>query len=620
MHGPVTGARRPASGAFRAVHEPRRGHAESGHGLEHRQELPTRRARLTRRVLTGALIATTLGLFGATGMLYVAQSEQRQLLATSIRTSGWIAYQAQLEYAKAIDALDEAEADPSSRKIEDVGRRLDILASRIRLLYGSDEGQMLSGIEEFAPALRQYEGELEAYLQQIAGFDFADSRRETVETWREELAPLGHDLQKILETSVVYNDEIYQRERELARNPAAVPLALMFLCGAALVSLLGIQAGHDRRRLNDVLIARREQAATESNFRSAIEAMPVAVVIFDPVADNLSFVNPAARNLLDASSSEDDLKRLAKAALDASKAAVPGPARAVDIAFSLPGGTIMSLRGSVCDIAWEGRRQRLLALADVSKIRDAELQVMQAAKLATLGEMATAIAHETNQPLAVIKMAVANAKRLIAAGAPGDAVAEKLTRIGDQVDRVKRITDQVRRYGRPASQLQEPFPLQNAIGLAIGFVAEQYRAAGIGLEINLDLAPELLVAGEQTMFEQVIVNILVNAHDAFEAPERRRNSPNVTVRAHVEGGNVVIGVDDNAGGIRPDMLGRIFDPFATTKARGKGTGLGLSMSRNIIRDMNGDIQAANFGLGARLTITLPVAKAVAHPEAARVAA
>jgi C4-dicarboxylate-specific signal transduction histidine kinase len=267
----------------------------------------------------------------------------------------------------------------------------------------------------------------------------------------------------------------------------------------------------------------------------------------------------------------------------------------------------MSLRGSLCDILWEGQHRQLLALADISKTRDAELQVMQAAKLATLGEMATAIAHETNQPLAVIKMAVANAERLVANGADGDAVTAKLTRISDQVDRIKRITDQVRRYGRMASRQEEPFDLHNAIGLAIGFVAEQYRAAGIRLKIDLDLPPALTVAGEQTMFEQVIVNILVNARDAFESRRDGAVAPLVVVHAVTAGNSVVIIITDNAGGIRADMVAKVFEPFATTKPDGQGTGLGLSMSRSIVRDMRGDIDATNEGDGAMFTIRLPIA-------------
>jgi C4-dicarboxylate-specific signal transduction histidine kinase len=232
---------------------------------------------------------------------------------------------------------------------------------------------------------------------------------------------------------------------------------------------------------------------------------------------------------------------------------------------------------------------------------------MQSAKLATLGEMATAIAHETNQPLAVIKMAVANARRLILAGVVGDALLAKLARIDGQVDRVKTITDQIRRYGRPASRQQEPFGVEKALTLAIGFVAEQYRAAGIRLDIQLDLPDELRISGEQTMFEQVIVNLLINARDAIASADGDRPPPIVWVRAKVESETLLITVEDNAGGIRPDMLTKLFEPFRTTKPAGKGTGLGLSLSRSILRDMAGDIEAENVALGARFRIRLPIA-------------
>jgi C4-dicarboxylate-specific signal transduction histidine kinase len=160
-----------------------------------------------------------------------------------------------------------------------------------------------------------------------------------------------------------------------------------------------------------------------------------------------------------------------------------------------------------------------------------------------------------------------------------------------------------------ASRQEEPFDLHDAIGLAIGFVAEQYRAAGIPLKIDLDLPPALAVAGEQTMFEQVIVNLLVNGRDAFEGERNSVVPPLVIVHAATAGDNVVISVTDNAGGIRPDMLAKVFEPFTTTKPAGKGTGLGLSMARSIVRDMRGDIEATNEGAGAKFAIRLPIAGA-----------
>jgi C4-dicarboxylate-specific signal transduction histidine kinase len=141
----------------------------------------------------------------------------------------------------------------------------------------------------------------------------------------------------------------------------------------------------------------------------------------------------------------------------------------------------------------------------------------------------------------------------------------------------------------------------------------------VKLELELTLEDGVRVCGEQTMFEQVIVNLLINARDAFEAV-REKVEPAVSVRSTLaEGGSVRIEVTDNAGGIREDILGRLFEPFTTSKPVDKGTGLGLSLARTVVRDMGGSIAAANADGGARFTIVLPVAagpKAETPPDLA----
>jgi len=220
--------------------------------------------------------------------------------------------------------------------------------------------------------------------------------------------------------------------------------------------------------------------------------------------------------------------------------------------------------------------------------------------------MATAIAHELNQPLAVIRMAVANAHRLLAGGGERSIIAAKLDRVTTQVDRAKRIIDQVRRYGRMPSETGETFSLRQAIELAAGFVAEQYRSFGIRLAIQLDIPADLTVSGEQAIFEQVIVNLLVNARDAFDmqAPQRVRS---VWLRARPDGERAIIEVEDDAGGISPDVMARLFEPFSSSNASAKGTGLGLALARSVVRDMHGQITAENVRNGACFTLLLPVA-------------
>jgi C4-dicarboxylate-specific signal transduction histidine kinase len=398
------------------------------------------------RLVPFALVVTTLNLFVATGMLYMAQTEQRELLAVTVRTSGWVAYQAHLEYVRADAALGVALQRPTAASLEETALRLELLLSRLSILYGSNEGRMLQDIETFEPELRSYEERLARWLEQLPTLvPEQEETSATLQNWRYQLDTLGRDLQDILERSVVYNDEIYQRERELAENPATVPLTLMFVSGTALVALLFLQATRDRQRLDETQAARAAAATMESNLRAVIEAMPASIVIMDPGDDSISFINSAAGALVDPAPSHPDWQRLIRAVREAQSAPDAGGKEVMNIAFPGPYGEITSLRGAQREIMWEGRRQVLLALTDVTQIRDAELQVLQAAKLANLGEMATAIAHEANQPLAVIRMAAANALRLLQGGADMEAIAAKLHRIGEQVERVKRITNQVRR-------------------------------------------------------------------------------------------------------------------------------------------------------------------------------
>jgi signal transduction histidine kinase len=390
-------------------------------------------------------------------------------------------------------------------------------------------------------------------------------------------------------------------------EPVVIPFAVMFLGWLLLIGVSLLQKLRDRQQLADVIAARAAEAASEASLRALVEAIPTVIVIIDPTSESPSFINPAAAALIDPAPDHPEWRRLARAAIEGMRA---GRAD-LELTLQRRGGGAILLRGAGRQVVWEGRAQVLLALADTTQLRHAELQVLQAAKLATLGEMASAIAHELNQPLAVIKMAASNARRLMAGGAASAQIEAKLDRISEQVDRAKRITDQVRRYARLPSQQTVSFALGHAIERAAGFVAEQYRAAGIYLAMAVDLPAELKVLGEETLFEQVIVNLLINARDAFDATAPEGRIPEVRIRAQVFGGEVTIEVADNAGGIRADILGRLFEPFATSKPADKGTGLGLSLSRKVIKDMNGTIAAANVGEGARFTICLPV---VAQPR------
>jgi C4-dicarboxylate-specific signal transduction histidine kinase len=232
----------------------------------------------------------------------------------------------------------------------------------------------------------------------------------------------------------------------------------------------------------------------------------------------------------------------------------------------------------------------------------ATAQVIQSSKLATLGEMATSVAHELNQPLNVIRMATGNLRRRISDGTDDPEYLDgKLERIAAQTSRAAAIISHMRMFGREATESPQAVNCPKAVSSAIDLMGEQLRLAGI--EIVTDFpegCPSIL--GHTIQMEQVILNLFSNARDAIAESDREAK---ITVRVF-EGDKVVhITVQDTGGGIPEDVLPRIFEPFYTTKDMGQGTGLGLSVSYGLVRDMKGTIVAENIADGARFAITLP---------------
>ena len=232
----------------------------------------------------------------------------------------------------------------------------------------------------------------------------------------------------------------------------------------------------------------------------------------------------------------------------------------------------------------------------------AAAQIIQSSKLATLGEMATSVAHELNQPLNVIRMAAGNSRRKIFKGIiDPQYLNDKLERIEGQTARAAAIIDHMRMFGREAKESPEPIDPRNIVINALDLMGEQLRLAGI--EIVTEFAENCTsILGHSIQMEQVILNLLTNARDAMvEAAGEAK----ITLKVFQVDDFIHITSEDTGSGIPDDVLSRIFEPFYTTKEMGKGTGLGLSVSYGIIRDMNGTIFAENIHNGARFTITLP---------------
>ncbi|BBH48029.1 ATP-binding protein [Pseudomonas sp. KU43P] len=240
---------------------------------------------------------------------------------------------------------------------------------------------------------------------------------------------------------------------------------------------------------------------------------------------------------------------------------------------------------------------------DNTQVRHSQQQLLQGAKMATLGELATGLVHEINQPLNVMRLAVVNTlKRLESGTVDIDYLNGKLQRIDAQVERVARLVEHLRTYGRRSEVETQAFAPWMAVDGAVALLAQGLRGKGVALQIEQPgQCPQVL--GHQDQLEQVLINLMVNARDALL--ERQVASPRITVSQYLEAGHVCLQVEDNAGGIDPRLLERIFEPFFTTKPAGVGTGLGLSVSHGIVEAMGGRLDVLNNSEGACFRVVLP---------------
>ncbi|MCK5546276.1 MAG: PAS domain-containing protein [Rhodospirillaceae bacterium] len=244
---------------------------------------------------------------------------------------------------------------------------------------------------------------------------------------------------------------------------------------------------------------------------------------------------------------------------------------------------------------------------DITERKSMQEQLIQSSKMATLGEMATGVAHELNQPLNVIRMAVGNLKNKLKNNKLDvDHLNDKLNKVDSMVERAASIIDHMRIFGRTAASDTEPLIPVNIINGAMGLMGEQLRLANIDVTTTAD-EEDNLILGNQIQIEQVLLNLLTNARDAMKDNNGNKNIM-FKVNSDDDSECVSIEVEDSGGGIDPEHLPRIFEPFYTTKEVGQGTGLGLSISYGIIAEMGGRIEAENTATGAKFIITLPAQK------------
>ena len=261
---------------------------------------------------------------------------------------------------------------------------------------------------------------------------------------------------------------------------------------------------------------------------------------------------------------------------------------------------------------YPGRKVLLVTTSDITKRLETEQQLIQASKMATLGEMATGIAHELNQPLSVMKTASSFCiKKISAKQKIEDEILENLlTKIDKNVDRANQIINHMRQFARKSDLALGRIQVNDVLLKAFEIFSQQLKLKGI--EVVWDLDQDLpMISGDPGRLEQVFINLLINARDAIEdrwgVKERAGSDKTITIKTRVHMRSVIVEVYDTGMGIPASISDKIFEPFFTTKEVGKGTGLGLSISYGIVKECGGTIRArSNPDQGSCFMLTFPI--------------
>ncbi len=232
---------------------------------------------------------------------------------------------------------------------------------------------------------------------------------------------------------------------------------------------------------------------------------------------------------------------------------------------------------------------------------EAQASLVQAAKLASLGQALAGVAHEVSQPVAALTTHLASAK-LLAAQRQDPEIGGILTTMDKVVDRLAALTGHLKTFARKQSEAPMEADTTSVISNALELVDHKLRAFGIDTEYRRPNRA-LRVRGNPVHLEQVMINLITNAADAMEHAAVRV----LSIGAAETDGQVEITVADTGAGVAPGDLPILFDPFYSTKEAGRGLGLGLSISYGLVRDLGGTIAVQSRpGHGAAFTVRLPL--------------
>ena len=379
--------------------------------------------------------------------------------------------------------------------------------------------------------------------------------------------------------------------------------------------LLGV--GLDMSKQKKLAAALRE---SEARFRNLVEKMPFGICI--AVGGEIIYRNPSQERLLgrldrhtaleDAPLPAEDLKRYLAACRYAEKE--QSPVEALEVRFYTHGqkhdtGTFLWMHCSIHPIEYRGQRALLVAMVDLTRIKELERQVLVREKMASLGHVAAGIAHEIRNPLSGINVLLEGIRENFADPDAAEDIRGLLDETQKASDKIARVIRRVLDFAKPSAVKMELCDISKPVQDAIHLTHLTLRKSGIVLDNRLmpDLPPLYM---DRQLVEQVLLNLIGNAVAALADHEGEKR---ILIRSRLDKNQLSICVADSGHGVADHLKAKIFEPYFTT--RGDGSGIGLSLCQRIANDHGGTIEVCQSAMlgGAEFCLRLPLEKRK-HPR------
>ena len=350
------------------------------------------------------------------------------------------------------------------------------------------------------------------------------------------------------------------------------------------------------------------QGQSENNYRALFDGSVIGMIVLDAESMKVTMANQAAAKILGFDSTEEGvgtnpldfisledrdgfldvvMKELSEQDLGTTHQFQATTKDGREIWISATGARIMH----------QGKSASLISFTDTTEQKRQNERLIMADRLASIGELAAAAAHELNNPLTSV---VGFAELLMEKNTP-DYIRRDLAMIRDEARRAVNVTDNLLTFARKHTPVKQPCQMNDIIDEVLRLRVHWHKSSGI--EVERHLAAQLpVIMVDCFQMQQVFINIVMNA-EYFMIQAHNRGT--LTVTTTRQNGSVLVSFTDDGPGIPPENLTRIFDPFFTTKEAGKGTGLGLSICHGIVAEHGGQIYAASqLGRGASILIEL----------------